>query len=106
MSCIFYSLVQVWKQFFRIFPISWGRSDLTAIELPQHAVGRQQVQAQRRHMLKAAGRLIPQLGIVAFQRELAAHHAQQVGDQAQLVGKRGVQQKVCRGLEALDIPRP
>ena len=55
-------------------------------------------------MLKAAGRLVPQLGIVAFQRELAAHHAQQVGDQAQLVGKRGVQQKVCRGLEALDIP--
>ena len=56
-------------------------------------------------MLKAAGCLVPQLRIVAFQRELTAHHAQQLGDQAQLVGKGGIQQKVCRGLEALDIPR-
>ena len=42
---------------------------------------------------------------MAFQRELTAHLAQQPGDQSQFVGKGGVQQKVCGGLEALDIPR-
>ena len=76
----------------------------TAVELPQHAVGGQKLQIQRDHVLKAAGSLVPELGVVALQRELAAHDAQQPGDQAQLIGKGGVQQKVRRGLEALDIP--
>ena len=40
---------------------------------------------------------------MAFQRELTAHHAQQLGDQAQLVGKGGIQQEVRCGFEALDI---
>ena len=71
---IFYSLVQVWKQFFRIFPISCGASGIAPIELPEHTVGRQQFQLQRCNVLKAAGRFIPQFCIVAFQRELPAHH--------------------------------
>ena len=55
-------------------------------------------------MLEAAGRLVPELRVVAFQREALAHRAQELCDEAQLVGEGSVQQKVCRSLEALDIP--
>ena len=56
-------------------------------------------------MLEAAGRLVPKLGVVAFQCEALADLPQQLGDQAQLIGEGGVQQEICRGLETLDIPR-
>ena len=63
----------------------------TAVELPQHTVGRQQVQRQGCHMLEATGRLVPQLGVMALQHELAAHLLQKLGDEAHLVGEGSVQ---------------
>ena len=77
----FYSLVPVWKQILRIFHLSGA----AAVELAQHTVGGQQFQRQRIHLLKAAGGLVPQLSVMALQRELTAHLAQQPGDQSQLV---------------------
>ena len=53
-------------------------------------------QLHRGHMLEAAGRLVPELRVVAFQREALAHRAQELCDEAQLVGEGSVQQKVCR----------
>ena len=41
---------------------------------------------------------------MALQRELLAHLLQQLCDQAQLIGERGIQQEIRRGLEPLDIP--
>ena len=79
----FYSLVPVWKQILRIFHLSGA----AAVELAQHTVGGQQFQRQRIYLLKAAGGLVPQLSVMALQRELTAHLAQQPGDQSQLVGK-------------------
>ena len=48
-------------------------ADLAGIEFPQHTVGGQQVQRHRGHMLKAAGGLVPELRVMALQRELLAH---------------------------------
>ena len=61
-------------------------ADLAGIEFPQHTVGGQQVQRHRGHMLKAAGGLVPELRVMALQRELLAHLLQQLCDQARLIG--------------------
>ena len=53
-------------------PVS-GCSGAAAVELAQHAVGGQQLQRQRIYLLKAAGGLVPQLGVMALQREPRRH---------------------------------
>lgn len=55
-------------------------------------------------MLKPPGGVVPQLCIVSFQRKLPPDDLQQLRNDAQLVGKRGIQQKIRRALETLDIP--
>lgn len=68
-------------------------------------VGGQQFQRQRIHLLKAAGGLVPQLSVMALQRELTAHSPSNPGNQSQLVGQGGVsQRKSAVVLKPTDIP--